>query len=230
MSGYNYNGQGTPSAAWTDHINKINALIAANPVQRYTPPATPVSTINLMGAPDIAGQIIGGQSEQGERGGNTGLSSFDGPPGDMNALLGDMAPSWGGVGRGLGSVVGGLLGGPVGSIALGYLGGKLGGMVGAPSFDPSYGPQVPSGEPGSFGSFGGPNAAAESSAAADAMGGNANANSAGDQQAGYGYFQNGGYTGAGRDGIVQPSRRAGIVHEGEIVLSHPMVRRMGLLG
>lgn len=43
-------------------------------------------------------------------------------------------------------------------------------------------------------------------------------------------FQKGGYTGAGRDGKVQPYKPAGIVHEGEIVIPHHVVKRLGLLG
>jgi hypothetical protein len=42
-----------------------------------------------------------------------------------------------------------------------------------------------------------------------------------------GSFKMGGYTGAGRDGKVQPGRVAGIVHEGEYVIPHRVVR--GLL-
>jgi hypothetical protein len=45
-----------------------------------------------------------------------------------------------------------------------------------------------------------------------------------------GGFQKGGYTGAGRDGVVQPHKPAGIVHEGELVIPHHVVKRMGLLG
>ena len=48
-----------------------------------------------------------------------------------------------------------------------------------------------------------------------------------------GSFQKGGYTGAGRDGVVQPHKPAGIVHEGEYVIPAHMVRKMmgrGMLG
>lgn len=48
-----------------------------------------------------------------------------------------------------------------------------------------------------------------------------------------GSFKKGGYTGAGRDGVVQPDRPAGIVHEGEYVIPAHMVRKMmgrGMLG
>ncbi|MBU8540176.1 hypothetical protein [Falsiroseomonas tokyonensis] len=38
-------------------------------------------------------------------------------------------------------------------------------------------------------------------------------------------FMKGGYTGAGDDGIVQPDRPAGTVHEGEIVIPHHMVQQ-----
>ncbi len=46
-----------------------------------------------------------------------------------------------------------------------------------------------------------------------------------------GLFQKGGYTGAGNDGVVQPHRKAGTVHEGELVIPHHMVKKMmrGLL-
>lgn len=38
----------------------------------------------------------------------------------------------------------------------------------------------------------------------------------------------GGYTGAGPDGVVQPARRAGTVHEGEVVIPAHQVARYGL--
>ncbi|WP_426957967.1 hypothetical protein [Muricoccus radiodurans] len=39
-------------------------------------------------------------------------------------------------------------------------------------------------------------------------------------------FRRGGYTGAGDDGVVQPDRPAGTVHEGEIVIPAEMVQRL----
>jgi hypothetical protein len=39
-----------------------------------------------------------------------------------------------------------------------------------------------------------------------------------------GEFMSGGYTGAGHDGVVQPWRPAGIVHEGEVVIPAHKVR------
>lgn len=42
-----------------------------------------------------------------------------------------------------------------------------------------------------------------------------------------GDYQKGGYTGAGPDGAVQPHRRAGVVHEGEVVLTADAVRHFG---
>ncbi|WP_376091217.1 hypothetical protein ACE7GA_21325 [Roseomonas sp. CCTCC AB2023176] len=43
-------------------------------------------------------------------------------------------------------------------------------------------------------------------------------------------YQRGGYTGAGADGRVQPARRAGTVHEGEVVIPADMVRKYGRKG
>jgi hypothetical protein len=43
-----------------------------------------------------------------------------------------------------------------------------------------------------------------------------------------GDWMRGGYTGAGPDGVVQPNRIAGRVHEGEAVIPAPMVARYGL--
>lgn len=48
-----------------------------------------------------------------------------------------------------------------------------------------------------------------------------------------GEYQRGGYTGAGRDGVVQPDKPAGVVHEGELVIPAHIVRMMmgrGMLG
>ena len=41
-------------------------------------------------------------------------------------------------------------------------------------------------------------------------------------------YQMGGYTEAGMDGVVQPSEPAGVVHEGEFVVSAPAVRALGI--
>ena len=60
----------------------------------------------------------------------------------------------------------------------------------------------------------------------DMGGANSNAGKEGDTGAMNGW-QSGGYTGAGRDGKVQPGRVAGLVHEGELVIPHRVVR--GLL-
>ena len=42
----------------------------------------------------------------------------------------------------------------------------------------------------------------------------------------FGGFQQGGFTGYGSDGVLQPSNPAGIVHEGEMVIPAPMVHAM----
>jgi hypothetical protein len=44
----------------------------------------------------------------------------------------------------------------------------------------------------------------------------------------YGYMH-GGYTGAGDDGIVQPWKPAGVVHEGELVIPAHIVSRLARL-
>lgn len=72
------------------------------------------------------------------------------------------------------------------------------------------------------------NAAAQSGTPSNPSGGIADR---GDIQA-ENLFMKGGYTGAGDDGVVQPHKRAGIVHEGELVIPHHMVKKMmkGLMG
>ena len=45
---------------------------------------------------------------------------------------------------------------------------------------------------------------------------------------GEGYYQMGGYTGMGRNGMIEPAKPAGTVHEGEFVVSAPAVNRIGL--
>lgn len=46
--------------------------------------------------------------------------------------------------------------------------------------------------------------------------------------AGTGEYRMGGYTGAGQNRMIEPSRPAGTVHEGEFVFSAPAVNRIGL--
>jgi len=47
-----------------------------------------------------------------------------------------------------------------------------------------------------------------------------------DDDVGDDWFMKGGYTGAGKNKRVEPHRRAGVVHEGEVVIDHPTVRRL----
>lgn len=65
---------------------------------------------------------------------------------------------------------------------------------------------------------------------ADGSSGEASGDSSGPDGGGDkgGDWMRGGYTGAGPDGVVQPNRIAGRVHEGEAVIPAPMVARYGL--
>lgn len=77
---------------------------------------------------------------------------------------------------------------------------------------------------GGMGGFGGVDGGSGDMSQGDQSGAGPNS---GDMGMGMGQFQQGGYTGAGADGVVQPWRRAGVVHEGEMVIPHRVVR--GLL-
>lgn len=214
------------SQRWDDHMAALNALIAQHPRTPYVPPApvapAPIDWAALLGAGN------GEMWQGGENGGQVGgVGGFDagGAPGDMSNLFGGINP--GTIGGWGGGLVGGLLGGPFGALAgsvggralMGLLGGNEtntgAGMLGNDAKD-SLG-MMNSG----FGDMGG-------AGGMDTGGSNSNAGKEGDVGAMNG-FQGGGYTGAGVDGVVQPWRRAGVVHEGEMVIPAHLVRRMGLL-
>lgn len=218
------------SQRWDDHMAALNALMAQHPRTPYAPPApvaqpAPIDWAALLGAGN--GDMWQGGMNGGQVG---GVGGFDagGKPGDMS----NMSPGM------LGVLGGGLLGlmagGPAGAITgaglgykgSGFLAGLLGGSgntgAGMLGNDAKDSPDMMNSGFGDMGGAGG----------MDTGGANSNAGKEGDAGAMNG-FQGGGYTGAGADGVVQPWRRAGFVHEGELVISNPqvqeMVRRMGLL-
>lgn len=158
-----------------------------------------------------------------------------------------------GVNPGFGSTVGGLLGfnglaGTPTSALNAAMANQYSGFANLST--PQFAGDLKNGiddQAGGFGSFGGWGeiAAAMDAANAAAMAGGTASNPAGGVAQGEDgpmtnsdisseqLFQKGGYTGAGEDGIVQPWKRAGIVHEGEYVIPAHVVRKMmgrGMLG
>ena len=117
----------------------------------------------------------------------------------------------------LGALGGGLLGGPFGGLAGALAGRGIGGLLAG------------SGE-AMGGGFGGSDPANAQSGASENSAANSGASMGGNMM-GDGTFMKGGYTGAGHDGVVQPHKPAGTVHEGELVIPHHMVKKMmrGLL-
>lgn len=101
-----------------------------------------------------------------------------------------------------------------GDILSGLGGGRFGGTL-ADAMDASGFGSL-SQQPGETG--GSPEIAAEGPMA---MAGDINVGGGG------GFFRRGGYTGAGHDGAVQDARPAGVVHEGEFVVSAPAMRAGG---
>lgn len=218
------------SAIWDAHYKRLMDLMATNPVQQPTapvaaPPPTVQPGVEAMLPPGLLDQWQGGAN--GGQMGMPGGVDFGGKPGDV----GDLSGAFGGISPGTiggwgGGLVGGLLGGPFGALA-GSVGGRAlmgllagnetntgAGMLGN---DPKDG--MPDMMNSGFGDMGG-------GGGMDQGGANSNGGKEGDAGAMNG-FRQGGYTGAGRDGVVQPSRRAGVVHEGELVIPHRVVR--GLL-
>jgi hypothetical protein len=221
------------SAVWDAHYKRISDLIAANPVQR-APMAAPPSPMTVQ--PGIQAMLPPGLLDMGSGGGDGGMTGVAAGPGGSLGSLGGM---FGGINPGTlggwgGGLVGGLLGGPFGALA-GSVGGRaLAGLLDSPSA-PQAMAQETVGPYGGFGievaapGYGGGMAGEAGSAGFG--GGTATEGSTGEFGGAMGEigFQMGGYTGAGRDGVVQPSRRAGVVHEGEYVIPAHLVKRMGLL-
>lgn len=212
------------SAAWDAHYKRISDLIAAHPVQRYTPP--PPQTV----APEVTAMLPGEFVEPWQGGANEGgFGAPEGPPGDLGKLFGDISP--GTIGGLLGGLGGGLALGPFGGLIGGLAGRGIAGLLGSQAPQPTAQPTAPG--IGSLGgeSFGGGAGAGTFGGGLGDIGAAGMGLGLGDLGAMTGNeimgWQGGGYTGAGRDGRVQPNRPAGIVHEGELVIPHHVLR--GLL-
>lgn len=211
------------------------------------PTATPVSVGGMTIGPAEGSNVTGDQIGSDREGGLYGLGA---QPGNLSGMgLSALG------GLGWGSAIGGLaglaMGGPLGGLVgfgLGALSDGIGGAGGAgpgdmaaqqsdnandlaPSTDPMAAVDVGSygdgkdgsfaGEPGGLGSDGG--AVGENTSG----GGDSKGDTAGTGNDGPG-FMRGGYTGHGGDGVMQPAQKAGIVHEGEIVIPAAQVARYGL--
>lgn len=271
------------SETWSRHYQAISDLIAANPVQRYAPPAPPTpapagptlpswasgpadgwqggANQGDAGAPTAAGTMsLGGGFPNAStiasaldinpavaRAGMTALGLLSGPLGmgiGAANMAGNIANttsnydmlSSAGVSPGVGSVLGGLLGfnGLAGTPTSALNAAMANQYAGFAGLSPAQmqGDFSMSGW-GGWGDIAAQMDAANAAASAGSTpsgpsGGMADRGDISSEQ--LGDWQKGGYTGAGRDGIVQPHRVAGRVHEGELVIPHHMVRRMGLLG
>lgn len=223
------------SAAWDAHYKRISDLIAANPVQR-APAAAVAPPVTVQ--PGVQAMLPAGLLDMWQGGGNGGQMGmpggvdYGGAPGDLSALGGKL----GGFGPMAGGLAGGLLGtalaGPFGGALAAWGGRSLAGLLGSSTPQPmaqdtvgpyggvgievapmGYGGGI-AGEVGSPG-FGGGTATDGSTGQGFGVDGE------------IGSWQSGGYTGAGRDGKVQPGRVAGLVHEGEYVIPAHTLR--GLL-
>lgn len=214
---------------WAQHMQGVNGLLDAERARRTAARAAaqvPVAATAPPGStamPDL-GQAMPETWQGGMNGGNIGGATA---PGDMSSLAGGFGLNGQSIGGLLGALGGGLVGGPFGGLAGGLLGRGLGGLFGGGAAGMNMGDL--SNDPKDM-------AMNSGLGLGDGLGlggmdpGNQN-DSKGDDGTMNGWMR-GGYTGAGRDGKVQPHMPAGTVHEGELVIPHHMVRRMirGLLG
>lgn len=207
------------SGAWSGHMDMVNRLLAENKAKRAARLGTATTARNAAAAgaavqPAAAVPWAGGL-DQWQGGANMADPFGPGQPGDLSALGDRMGINTATIGGLLGSLGGGLAFGPFGGLAGALAGRGIAGLLSG-------------GDAGSAGA---------ASDAASAAGGSANSAAAGygggygTGPDGWGGLMSGGYTGAGDDGIVQPHRVAKkFVHEGEIVIPHHVVKRLGLLG
>lgn len=220
------------SQAWTDHINGVNGLLDAQrqriaAARAAAAAATPTPTTTPVVTPTAPSGFV----ETWQGGANTGDFGPQGSAGDLSGLLGNIGA--GQIGGWGGALAGSLLGGPFGGL-LGAVGGRaLGNLFGGQTAGPQAQPTAAG--IGSLGgeNFGGGPGPETFGGGLGSMGTAGMGLGLGDLGAMTGQeimgWQQGGYTGAGRDGVVQPSRPAGVVHEGEFVIPAHMVRKMGLL-
>lgn len=221
------------SGTWNAHYAMVQGLIDDQKAKRAqraaAAQAARAAAVPTGGgsAPGMGWGVPGDAVEPWQGGMNQGgFGAPEGPPGDLGKLFGDISPG----------TIGGLLGGLGGGLALGPLGGLIGGLAGRgiAGLLGSQAPQ-PTAQPtapgiGSLGgeSFGGGAGAGTFGGGLGDIGAAGMGLGLGDLGAMTGNeimgWQGGGYTGAGRDGRVQPNRPAGIVHEGELVIPHHVLR------
>lgn len=220
------------SERWNAHYAMVQGLIDAQKAQRAQKAAAAMAAQPAPAPPAPAPEPFG-VPDWWQGGANGGMEAT-GKPGDLSGLMGGMG--------GFGPLAGGLLGGLAGTALAGPFGGALGawggralaGLLGGPTAPQ---PMAQPTEPG-IGSLGGESFGG--SAGAGTFGGGLGDMGAAGMGLGVGDlgamsgndmmgWQHGGYTGAGRDGVVQPHKPAGIVHEGELVIPAHMVRMMGML-
>ncbi len=207
------------SGTWNAHLSMVNGLLDAERARRQAAmTAAQQARATVAPAVGVAAEMPQGVPETWQGGANTGDIGAATAPGDLGSLAGGFGLNAQSVGGLLGALGGGLVGGPFGGLLGGLAGRGIGGLM------------------GQGGGMGGENDPAN---AGSATGGSANSAAAGYGGGygtgfeGWGGLKQGGYTGAGDDGVVQPDRIAKrYVHEGEIVIPHHMVKRMlrGLLG
>lgn len=232
-------------APWEDELNKlllgipqsewgsIRAGLGLSPGGGYAPggvqagtaaPATMAQAApSLMVGAVPAGGAVSGAPGEGQGGAGAEMA---GNVADFGGMVGSGTPGYG-VSHSLAdwglSVLGNL--GPLGMAA------TLGTMVADPDRTTPYGVGDVFGGGGSgqgstdsSGQYGGPAGGADTANSANSAGG-PSAHGGGTDPNGN-EWRKGGYTGAGRDGVVQPGRQAGTVHEGELVLNANAVRSL----
>lgn len=216
------------SGTWNAHLSMVNGLLDAERARRQAAmTAAQQARATVAPAVGVAAEMPQGVPETWQGGANTGDIGAATAPGDLGSLAGGFGLNAQSVGGLLGALGGGLAGGPLGGLLGGLAGRGIGGLMGPGGAGMNMGDIAndPKDMPmnGGFGlgdglGLGGMDAANQN---AEKDGENNNS------------WQKGGYTGAGHDGVVQPWKPAGTVHEGELVIPAHMVRMMrmrGLLG
>lgn len=200
---------------WADHMTGVNSLLDAERSRRA---ALRAATAQQRAAsagtmqPMPTAPTFDWSAPSG--GANVGQSDIASVPGDFSQFGFDLGLNPQSIGGLLGALGGGLVGGPFGGLLGGLAGRGIGALMGQPSDGMAQGAELA----GLMGQAeqNANNMAGTASEFGDARG-----------------LKEGGYTGAGRDGVVQPDRPANvIVHEGELVIPHHMVKKMmkGLMG
>lgn len=234
-------------APWEDELNKlllgipqsewgsIRAGLGLSPGGGYAPGGAQAGTaapamMAQAGPAMMVGSVPAGGGVSGAPGEGQGGAGADmaGNVAGFGGMVGSGTPGYG-VAHSLAdwglSIASNL--GPLGML------GTLGTMVADPDRTTPYGVGDVFGGGGggqgstdSSGQYGGPAGGADTANSANSAGG-PSAHGGGTDPNGN-EWRKGGYTGAGRDGVVQPGRPAGTVHESEFVIPHEAVALLGL--